>query len=323
MKHAKIVAACDQREAAAMKTAKRWGIPSAYQDFGQMLESEKLDFVDICTPPATHSLLSLQAMEAGLHVLVEKPMAERLSQADEMVSASRKHRVKLCMVHNYLFTPVVEAAKSLVHRGAIGDLVAMDIDIRATREYLGQQSHWSHYLPGGVFAQYAPHAVYLALAFLGKIRSVRAISGKSSPFAWVAADELKVLVEGEKGVGAFGISCNSPRYSFNLDLVGTKEKLHLDTVAQTITHIRSRTNRTHGLVLDRLDLALQLLAGAISISVRSLLRQKWYKLGHRAVIQKFVESIRNDLDPPATGENGRETMRVLEEVWKQLASPKD
>ena len=93
VKDAEIVAVCDQREEVAAETARRWGIPNAYGDFTRMLAKEKLDFVDICTPPLTHYQLAIQAMEAGLHVLVEKPMATTLSEADEMVAAAKEHGV--------------------------------------------------------------------------------------------------------------------------------------------------------------------------------------------------------------------------------------
>jgi len=322
LKNVEIVAACDQNEDAAMATGKRFAIPRIYGDLSHMLEKESLDFVDICTPPLTHFQLSIQAMEAGLHVLVEKPMATGLREADEMVSASRQHGVKLCVVHNSLFTPVVQAAKSLVANGAIGDLVAVEVELLDRRGgALGRQNHWCHNLPWGILNEYAPHPAYLQLAFLGNIHSVKAIARKYSEFPWVTADELKVLVESEKGVGSFTISCNSPRDSFTLNVFGTKGKLHLDNLALTMTRSRYRGNRVDELVLDQLNLSFQLLAGVVSSSVGVFLGRRYYKAGHQVIIQKFVESIRDNLDPPVTGEDGRETIRILEEIWKQIAQP--
>lgn len=320
LKDVDIVAVCDQREEIAMETAKRWGISSAYGEFSQMLQSEELDFVDICSPPLTHFPLSIQAMKAGRHVLVEKPMALKVSEADEMVSTARKHDVKLCVVHNFLFTPVVQAAKSLVDTGAIGDLVSVEAEILARRESI-QQNNWRHHLPGGIFGDYAPHALYLESAFLGNIHSIRAIARKQSQFPGVTADELRVLLEGENGLGAFSIFCNAPRTSFNLSIFGTKEKLYIDNFALTMIRSRSRTNKVHELVLDQLNLSLKLLAGATASSVKALLGRRWYKSGHQAIIQKFVESMRHDQDPPVGGEDGRETVRILEEIWKQISLP--
>ena len=322
LKNVEIVAACDQNEDAAMATAKRFAIPRAYGDLSHMLEKESLDFVDICTPPTTHSQLSIQAMEAGLHVLVEKPMALSVSEADEMILAAEANRVKLCVVANFLFTPVVQKAKDLLNAGLIGDLVAVDVEVLAFRGgAISRQDHWCHDLPWGILNEYAPHPAYLQLAFLGNIHSVKAIAKKYSEFPWVTADELKVLLESEKGIGSFTISCSAPRDSFTLNVLGTTGKLHLDNLALTMTRSRYRGNRVDELVLDQLNLSFQLLAGVVSSSVRVFLGRRYYKAGHQGIIQKFVESIRDNLDPPFTGEDGRETIRVLEEIWKQIAQP--
>jgi len=314
-----IVSVCDPKVAVAKETARRWGISKVYDDLSKMLQSEKLDFVDICSPPATHHKLSIQAMEAGLHVLVEKPMATGLSEADEMVSASKKHGVKLCVAHNFLFTPVIQAASSLVASGAIGKLLAVEgHDLLAGNKVFKGEQHWSYDLPGGIFGEHSPHLLYLGSAFLGKIKSVQALARKCSEFPHVKADELKVLVEAENGLGVFTNSFNSSKFSFTLDIYGTEGRLHIDNVKQTIIHTRSRSNRTHALVWDQLDLAFQMLAGASYVSIQSLLGRKWYKIGQYALFEKFVESVQDNLAPPVTGEDGRENVRVLQEVWKQI-----
>jgi len=322
MKGVEMVAVCDQNEKVAMATAKRWGIPSVYSDFSQMVNSEELDFLDICTPPLTHYQLAIQAIKAGLHVLVEKPMAVSLSEADEMVSASKEHGIKLCIVHNNLFSPVIQAAMSLVDTGAIGELVAVEIHaLDRSDRYLSKQNHWCHSLPGGVLGEYAPHVVYLASAFLGNIRSVRAIARKYSEYPWVTADELKVLLEAENGLGALTISCNSPVTALTLSIFGTERNVHVNHFPQTMTFSRHRSGKIHGLVLDRLDLLLPVLTSAASGAVSQLLGRKRSRIGHLVIIQKFVESIRDDVAPPVTGEDGRETIRIIEEIWKQIGQP--
>ncbi len=319
LKDVEIVAVCDQREEAAIQASRHWGIPRTYGNLSQMLSSEKLDFVDICSPPLTHCQLAIQAMEAGLHVLMEKPMALSSREADEMVSASREQGVKLCVVHNFLFSPIIQRAKSLVDSGTIGELLMMEVHSLDRRErHLNQENHWCHNLPGGIFGEYAPHPVYLLLAFLGNIRSVRAIARKYSEFPWVAADELKVLVEAESSLGAFTVSCNSPRDSFTLDLFGTKGNVHVDHFTQTITHRRPRSNKFHDLILDRLDLMLPIFTATAYSTVNRLRGRQRNRLGHQAIIQKFVESLLNNTEPPVTGEDDRETIRVLEEIWKQI-----
>ncbi len=322
VKDAKIIAVCDHNEEVARQVAKQWGIRGVYHDLSQMLDSEELNFIDICTPPQTHLPHAMQAMEAGLHVLVEKPMTVSVIEADEMVSAAKEHNIKLCAVHNALFYPVVQTAKSLVDNGSIGDLISMDIHISIPRERLNWQSHWTHDLPGGSLGENAPHAAYLTSAFLGTVGSIQAIANNCNHIPWIAGDELKVLVKGENGIGSFNISYNASAFSFSLTLAGTEEKLHLDLVTQTMTRIRPRSNRTHNLVLNQLDLILQSLMSAAYISAKSLMGQKWYKIGHGALIKKFINSIHYNLEPPVPGEDGRETIRILEQIWPQISQDK-
>jgi predicted dehydrogenase len=129
------IVACDKDEELAKRVAERFHINKYYADFPQMLNRERLDIIDICTPPNTHATLSIQAMEAGCHVLVEKPMASSVKEADEMVSASKRNRVKLCVVHNNLFDPMVMRAKSIISQGGIGDLTANRYRVLDTKRY--------------------------------------------------------------------------------------------------------------------------------------------------------------------------------------------
>lgn len=122
-----IQAVCDKNKHLALETAKKHGIPAAYAELSEMLSKENLDIIDICTPPQIHAPLAVEALEHGCHVLLEKPMALKVSDCDEMISVSRDHKVKLCIIHNQLFYPPLLKAKELVSKGVIGDLIGMRI----------------------------------------------------------------------------------------------------------------------------------------------------------------------------------------------------
>jgi predicted dehydrogenase len=315
-----LVAACDHSEHAARAFAGRWGIGRVYDDLTRMLENETLDFVDICTPPRTHCQVSLQAMRAGLNVLVEKPMALDLGEADEMVLASTKHGVKLCVMHNFQFTSVVRAAKAAVEAGKIGDILSVDVQAMGNKGGpLQEEKHWCHDLRGGICFEYAPHAVYLVSTFLGDIRSVSTLAGKRSSYPWVRVDEMKVLLEAQKGMGSFAVSCNLRRPRFSLAVVGTEGRIEIDNFALTMTCTKYRGNRLDQLALGQLHLAVQLFAAAASSPAKLLMGQRWYRDGHSCIIRRFAQSMRDGIDPPVTGEDARETMRTLEEVYRQIS----
>jgi len=318
LRDAEIVAICDLREDVAREVARRWRISRVYLNFSQMLAEEKPDFVDICTPPLTHYPLAIQAIESGANVLVEKPMAISLGEADEMVSSAKKKGVKLCVIHNLLFSPVIQRAKQLVESGVIGDLLGVEIHSLDRQRLIAQENHWCHSLPGGIFNEYTPHVIYLMLSFLGDTSSVTAIARKHSHFPWVKADEMRIILQSKRGFGSITLSCNSCRDTMSLSLFGTREILYVDHFAQTIIQRRPLSLRPHALIMDRAALILPVLAAGTSGIANQFRRLKRNRIGHQAVIQKFAQSLLDDADPPVTGEQARETVKLLEEIWRQL-----
>jgi predicted dehydrogenase len=322
-KDVEILAVCDVNAEAASKTAQRWNIPDTYTDFSIMLEAEKFDFIDICTPPITHFELAMQAMKGGIHVVVEKPIAPNAIEAAEMVSTARKHNIKLCVTHNLLFSPVIRQAKCMVDKGAIGDVLNVDIQHLSVEErHLGEEGHWCHdsSLPGRLFHEIAPHPSYLAIAFLGDVSLEHAITQKYSEYQWVSADELKVLLKSKHGLGSFNTSYNSPRDFIALNISGTKGSISIDHMTQVLIFRWPRSNKLHGFLMDRLDLVLPVLTSAANSAVYRVRGKIRNRTSHEVLIHKFLESMRNDTEPPVTGEDGLKVVRLLDEIWKQLGS---
>ncbi len=192
IRDAKVVAICDKNEDLVKGAARRFNISRYYTDSSEMLAREEVNMVDICTPPQTHLALSIQAMEAGCHVLVEKPIALSLSEVDEMASVAKQNNMKLCQVHNKLFEPVMMKAYAIVNEGRIGNLTGVAIQVlqsqASANSMLMNREHWCHSLPAGIFTETLPHPLYFAAAFLGTLEPVGTYSGKSSSYDWVVAD---------------------------------------------------------------------------------------------------------------------------------------
>jgi predicted dehydrogenase len=99
----RLTALCDLNVEAARKLAAQHGIPEVYGDISEMLAKVQPDVVDICTPPKTHAKIAIQCMQAGSHVLIEKPMAQTLAECDAIMATSRENNVKVCLAHSDLF----------------------------------------------------------------------------------------------------------------------------------------------------------------------------------------------------------------------------
>lgn len=193
----KLVGVCDLNRELAEQTALNYGIGRFYTDFSELLFNEKPDVIHITTPPQTHLPLCVQAMEAGCHVLVEKPLALTVDEVDKMAEAARKNNVGLSVVHNALFVPVVTRVRKLIQSSIIGDLLAMEIIMTGKdTELMRDRSHWCHRMQGGIFGELLPHPLYLAEAFINDLRVVKVSSLKVGTYEWLPVDEVRIMLEG-------------------------------------------------------------------------------------------------------------------------------
>lgn len=313
-----IQAVCDKNKNLAKETANKYHIRGVYSDLSQMLSKEKLDIVDICTPPQIHTLLTVEAIESGCHVILEKPMALKTSDCDEMVNASHRHKVKLCVIHNQLFYPPVIKARKGVAEGAIGDFIGMRILMSDPRdEMIMMRDHWIHKLPGGLISETGPHSVYNSMAFIGKVKGVYVSARNFLEHPWAPFDEFRIELEGERGNSSIVISYASSRRASSIDLLGTEGTLHLDLLSMLLIHHGSNESmKPVDLARYSLSTASQIIGGVTRSAFEVLTRRA--KLAHDIVIEGFINSILNDHEPPVTGEEGRETTTVMEMIVEEL-----
>lgn len=136
-----VVAICDINADRLKETADLFGIEKRYDSETEMLANEQLDAVDVCVWNCNHAKCAIEALDAGLHVLCEKPMAYSVKEAEEMLEASKRNN-KLLMIGFVLrFDQESQIAKDFIDNGYLGDIYYS----KAT--YLRQ-----HGAPGGWFS---------------------------------------------------------------------------------------------------------------------------------------------------------------------------
>jgi len=128
---AELVAVCDQSKERADSFAQEYGC-KAYYDLTSLLTTESLDAIDITAPTSLHFDLSTQALNAGVSVLVEKPICETTEDADKLIQLAEEKNLTLMVGHIERFNPAVVAAKNLIDEGKLGN-VSMVIARRAGR----------------------------------------------------------------------------------------------------------------------------------------------------------------------------------------------
>jgi len=123
MPEVELVAATDNSEAMRTKAIEDWGCVAAYDDWKKMLSESKLDAVSVCTPNFLHLQPTLDALNAGCHVLVEKPIAMDAKEGTRMVKLAEEKGLNLTIAFQQRFAPETQMIKRAVDAGTLGDIM--------------------------------------------------------------------------------------------------------------------------------------------------------------------------------------------------------
>ena len=149
---------------------------AGYTDYTEMFDAEELDAVSVCTPSGTHAEIAIEAAEAGLHVLVEKPLDVYIDRIDRMIETADRNGVRLGGIFQWRFTPERWTARQWVSEGRFGDLILADTAVKWHRPQHYYDDHWhgQRALDGGVLMSQAIHFVDLLQWLTGGIERVSA-----------------------------------------------------------------------------------------------------------------------------------------------------
>jgi predicted dehydrogenase len=188
---------CEARREVARKVA-----PGArlYPDWRELLKAEKLDFIDISTPPAHHAEIALAAAEAGVHVLCEKPLTTTLAEAQRLVEAARRFRRVIFPAHNYKHAPVVKMARDVIASGRIGTVRALTLNTFRTTHAKGVsewRTDWRREKAlsgGGIAMDHGSHSFYLTFDWLGTLPTRVQAKTLTLDTQWDTEDNLNAIL---------------------------------------------------------------------------------------------------------------------------------
>lgn len=188
-----------ERRALAAKALPEARIYSSYQE---LLKGENdLDVVDVSTPPCDHAEISVAALERGIHVLCEKPLAPTTEAAARMLSAAQKNRKVLFPCHNYKHAPVVKVIQDAITSNRIGEVTSVTLQTFRNTHAKGVKewrTDWRRDFKtsgGGIAMDHGSHTFYLTFAWLNSLPiSLNARSSRLSP-EWDTEDNLTVTLE--------------------------------------------------------------------------------------------------------------------------------
>jgi predicted dehydrogenase len=313
----KIASICDLNEELVKKVAKEQVIPKSYTDLGKMLNEDDLDLVSICTPPGTHAKLGLLVLQKGLHLLMEKPMALTVSECDVLIEEAKKRDKKICVGHSDLFYPSIIKARELLGEGRIGEFRGMRIFLSTPVDYaLAKKEHWIHKLPGGILGETGPHVSYLTAAFVRKVNEVKIMTKKNFNYEWTAYDDIRIELKGENGISSVVITHSTNQWDAKIDIFGSNKNLYIDMHEFLIQEHNRKELDSFTVVKEEIKKNIASLCNlGKNILLRTLNKLDY---GHELLIKKFVESIQRDTPSPVSPEDGKEAVRIMEMIVKEL-----
>jgi len=172
---ATLTAVADVDESVARSRATEWDV-TPYTSLADLLESEQVDWVHVCTPVGSHAELSHQCLDAGAHVLVEKPMTATRTQYESLVRHADASDRRVTVVHNQVYYRPLVRARRLAATGRFGAVHGVSVrwlENNDPRE--PGRGTWVLDLPGGEFGEGIVHPVYVGLRMAGYPASEEAI----------------------------------------------------------------------------------------------------------------------------------------------------
>ncbi len=174
----RLVAVCDRSSARATSCAKAFSIPGVHTSLEAMLASEELDAVHVLLPAEAHFAAATTIVNAGVAVLLEKPMATSVADCDALAVSARARGVRVGVGHNFLFSPVYERLRDDLHAGVFGpvDHIAITWHKELGQVAAGPFDLWMLREPANVMLEVGPHPIGHLLDLVGKPDTLRVVA---------------------------------------------------------------------------------------------------------------------------------------------------
>ena len=320
--HAEALRACNQAEIRAVasptpgnahKFAERHGIPRHFTHYRDLLALPDVDMVVVGVPNDLHCEIALAAAAAGKHVVMEKPLCLNLAQADQMIEACRRAKVKLMYAEELCFAPKYVRLKALLDEGALGRPTL----IKQSEKHDGP--HAAHFWDvarsgGGVTMDMGCHAIEFFRWMLGRppVKSVYAqmttlVHGDKTR----GEDNAILLLEFADGTMALAEESWTKLGGMDdrAEVHGSKGVAYADLLHGNA--IEAYSSLGYGYAVEK--------SGPTKGWSFPLYEEAW-NYGFHAEMAHFVDCVQNDRKPLVTGEDGRAVLEVIFAAYESARS---
>jgi predicted dehydrogenase len=301
---AEVVAVYTRSIAKARDFAEKHHIPQWFDSIDDLLEQSGCEVVDICLPNFLHAEATLKAARAGKHVIIEKPLAVTLEEADAMIEACNAAGVKLMYAEELCFAPKYERARHLVKEGAVGEIYML----KQSEKHSGPHSDWFYDVNqagGGVLMDMGCHAFGWFFWMLNNARAVKVSASMATVLhkgRTRGEDNSIVIVEFENGVTA--VAENSWARHGGMDdrceIYGTGGLIYADLFMGNASLAYSKNG--YGYAMEKAD---------TTMGWSFPIFEEAFNQGYPHELKHFIGCVREDRQPLVTGELGRAVLEVI------------
>lgn len=222
-----------RRDASKAKDyAQRHGVPHWYDDADKLINDPEVNAIYIATPPSSHELYSIAAINAGKPVYVEKPMSLNYSEAINMAAMAADKNIKMVLAHYRREQPFFKKIKELLNENILGEIRLVNLlycKLPFNKEELRINSNAWRVDPsisgGGIFHDLAPHQLDLMLYFFGEVEKVNGLATNQAN-NYAADDVVSGNILFKNGIVFNGAWCfNADAAADECEIIGTEGKI--------------------------------------------------------------------------------------------------
>ena len=309
--NAKLVAVADIKAEAVAKAVENYDC-QGYSDYQELLANPQVDIVNICTESGLHASIAIDAMKAGKHVLVEKPMAMSLAEADQMIATAKEMGVKLGAIHQNRFNQAIVKLRKALEADKFGQLTHSSAVVRWNRndEYYSQapwRGTWAQ--DGGCLMNQSIHNIDLLQWMVGPVESL---------FAYTATNLRKI--EGED-VGTIVLKFQNG----SLGIIEATTTIYPKNLEETLSIFGSTgTVCIGGIAVNKIE--AWRFAGEDEASILADQDKEppnVYGFGHADIIIDFMNAITENREPAISGEEGRKALEIVLAIYHSAKYKKE
>ena len=312
---AEVVAVYARNAGKAKAFAEKHHIPQWFDDMDAIIQHSGCEVVDICLPNYLHATATLKAAAAGKHIIIEKPLAITIEEADAMIAACKKAGVKLMYAEELCFAPKYERVRQMVKEGAIGDIYML----KQSEKHSGPHTDWFYDINlsgGGVLMDMGCHAMAWFRWMLNnaKVKSVYAsMSTVLHGNRTKGEDNSVVILEFENGVTA--VAENSWAKHGGMDdkseVHGTGGVVYADLFMGNAAISYSKSG--YGYAMEKAD---------TTIGWSFTVFEEVFNQGYPHELKHFIECVQQNKEPLVTGEDGRAVLEILYAAYASAGAGK-